>query len=149
MIFSQYIQMIKIIQEYLHSQSIESISLTGTTRDRQGVINKFQTDPNCRVFVGSLLAGGIGIDLTSASVVVHFDRWWNASKETQAEDRVHRIGQQKNVYIYRLLSKNTIEEKIDRIIKHKEKTSQEIVSSSKSLFKDMDRAELDEFFRQV
>ena len=79
--YSRYVEMIKMISNYLTDETIEHVTLTGSTRNRGKVINKFQTDENCKVFIGSLLAGGIGIDLTAASVVVHYDRWWNASKE--------------------------------------------------------------------
>ena len=80
---------------------------------------KFQTDKNVKVFICSLLAGGIGIDLTAASTVIHYDRWWNPSKENQATDRVHRIGQSRGVQVFKMVTKGTIEEHIHKIIEKK------------------------------
>lgn len=87
--------------------------------DRADQVKKFQEDPQCEVFVGSLLASGVGIDLTAASVVIHYDRWWNPAKEAQATDRVHRIGQSRGVQVFKLITKDTIEERIDWLIKDK------------------------------
>ena len=83
---------------------IDQFCSIGQSRNRGDIIKNFQTKPELKVFLGSLLAGGIGIDLTAASVVVHYDRWWNASKENQATDRVHRIGQNKNVQVMKLVT---------------------------------------------
>ena len=92
-VFSQFLAMIRMIVSHLQSIGVESAGITGQTRDRGQQIDRFNNDPDCRVFVGSLRAGGSGIDLTGGSVVIHYDRWWNAAKEDQATDRVHRIGQ--------------------------------------------------------
>ena len=92
-VYSQYLIMLDIIENYLTEQSIEFASIRGSTRNRGEEIERFNRDPNCRVFVGSLQAAGLGIDLTAASVVIHYDRWWNAARENQATDRIHRIGQ--------------------------------------------------------
>ena len=84
-------------------------------QDREGAVKKFNDD-DCRVFLASLKAGGVGIDLTQASVVIHYDRWWNPAKEDQATDRVHRLGQTRGVQVFKLLTLNTIEERIDQIL---------------------------------
>ena len=92
-VFSQYLDMLDIIEKHLQSQKIGYAQIRGSTRNRKDELIRFREDPNCEVFIGSLQAAGVGIDLVSASVVVHYDRWWNPAKENQATDRVHRIGQ--------------------------------------------------------
>src|SRR5690606_37461746 len=116
--------------------------LTGQTRNRGKVIARFQEDPDCRVFCGSLLAGGIGIDLTAASAVMHYDRWWNATKESQATDRVHRIGQNKNVQVMKLVTRGTLEEKIDQLINMKRKIFEKFMDQDEEIFKTLTREDL-------
>jgi SNF2 family DNA or RNA helicase len=116
--------------------------LTGQTKNRGQVIARFQSDPNKKIFVGSLLAGGIGIDLTAASVVIHYDRWWNASKENQATDRVHRIGQKKFVQVMKLVTRGTLEEKIDRLIASKQALFKNFLERDEELFKTMSRKDI-------
>ncbi|NGX35137.1 MAG: hypothetical protein K1060chlam1_01507, partial [Candidatus Anoxychlamydiales bacterium] len=118
-VFSQYLNMIEIIKKYLKKKSIGYACITGVTKKRFNEIKKFKEDPKCLVFVASLLAAGVGIDLSAGSVVIHFDRWWNPAKENQATDRVHRIGQNRGVQVFKLVTKNTIEERIHMIIERK------------------------------
>jgi SNF2 family DNA or RNA helicase len=146
-IYSQYVEMIRIISEYLKSSSIGHSVLTGQTKNRGRVIETFQTDPNCKVFIGSLLAGGIGIDLTAASVVIHYDRWWNASKENQATDRVYRIGQNKNVQVLKLVTRGTLEEKIDALIATKRELFEKFMDRDEELFKTFSRSQLIELLQ--
>ncbi|MCL4557083.1 MAG: DEAD/DEAH box helicase [Deltaproteobacteria bacterium] len=141
-VFSQYLEMMDIIQQWLESKKIGFVSLRGSTRKRADVIKKFQEDGTCRVFVGSLMAGGLGIDLHSASVVVHYDRWWNAAREEQATDRVHRIGQRKSVQIFKLITRGTLEEKIDSMIRRKSSLMNSIVESDDALLKRFSREDL-------
>lgn len=141
-IFSQYVGMISIISQYLTDVGVKHATLTGQTRNRGDVIKTFQTDPETKVFLGSLLAGGIGIDLTAASVVIHYDRWWNASKENQATDRVHRIGQNKNVQVMKLITRGTLEEKIDRMIQGKQALFEKFLDKDEEIFKTLSRQEL-------
>ncbi|MFW7377861.1 MAG: DEAD/DEAH box helicase [Oligoflexus sp.] len=146
-IYSQYINMIKMISSYLKDQEIDHAVLTGSTRNRGQVIQRFQTDPQCKVFIGSLLAGGIGIDLTAASVVIHYDRWWNASKENQATDRVYRIGQNKNVQVMKLVTRGTLEEKIDALIQSKRELFEKFMDKDEELFKTFSRSQLIELLQ--
>ncbi len=146
-VYSQYVSMIKIFEEYLKEQKIEHVVLTGQTRNRGKVINEFQTNPNCKIFCGSLLAGGVGIDLTAASVVIHYDRWWNASKENQATDRVHRIGQHNNVQVLKLITRGTLEEKIDELIKSKREVFEKFMDQDEEVFKTFDRQQLIELLQ--
>jgi len=118
-IYSQYLNMIRIMEKHLAQNEVDFATLTGASRNRGQIIDRFNNDPDCRVFVGSLKAGGIGIDLVAASVVIHYDRWWNAAREDQATDRVHRIGQKRGVQVFKLVTEGTLEEKISAIIEKK------------------------------
>ena len=106
--------MFEIIEEALRKEGISYLKLTGKTsiKDRFDLIEQFNNDENVKVFLISLKAGGTGINLTSADMVIHYDPWWNLSVENQATDRTHRIGQTKKVQVYKLITKNSIEEKI-------------------------------------
>lgn len=146
-VYSQYLGMINIIHKYLTDQKIGHAILTGNTRNRGKVIEQFQTDNDCKVFCGSLMAGGIGIDLTAASVVIHYDRWWNASKENQASDRVHRIGQQKNVQVLKMITKGTLEEKIDQLISSKQSIFEKFLDKDEEMFKKLSRQQLIELLQ--
>lgn len=126
-IYSQYVDMIHIMDNHLKLKGVGAVCLTGASRNRGDLIRRFNEDSDCRVFVGSLLAGGTGIDLVSASVVIHYDRWWNAAKEDQATDRVHRIGQTRGVQVFKLLTLGTLEEKISAIIEKKKNLMDSVV----------------------
>ncbi len=118
-VFSQYLDMLNIIEAYLKEKKIGFAGIRGSTRNRKEQLDKFRDDPTCEVFVASLQAAGVGIDLVSASVVIHYDRWWNPAKENQATDRVHRIGQRRGVQVFKMVTKGTIEEHIHRLIEKK------------------------------
>lgn len=126
-VFSQFLSMLDIIGNHLSTQKIGYTELRGSTRRRGDVIARFREDPSCRVFLGSLQAAGLGIDLTAASVVIHYDRWWNAARENQATDRVHRLGQSRGVFVYKLMTRHSVEENIDRMIARKAKLLDEVV----------------------
>lgn len=126
-IFSQYLGMLAIIESYLKKKNIGYASIKGSTRDRAQQIRRFREDPACEIFVASLLAAGVGIDLTVASIVIHYDRWWNPAKENQATDRVHRIGQNRGVQVFKLVTKNTIEEHIHDMIERKKGLLEDII----------------------
>lgn len=128
-IFSQYLDMLAIIEAYLKKKGIGYASIKGSTRDRSEQLKKFREDPACEVFVASLLAAGVGIDLTVASIVIHYDRWWNPAKENQATDRVHRIGQNRGVQVFKLVTKNTIEEHIHDMIERKKGLLEQIIGA--------------------
>jgi SNF2 family DNA or RNA helicase len=146
-VFSQYVKMITILDDYFTEKGIEHVVLTGSTIKRSECINTFQSNPECRIFLGSLMAGGIGIDLTAASVVIHYDRWWNASKEDQATDRVHRIGQVRSVQVFKFITKGTLEEKIDLMIAQKRNIVDKFIDSDEELFKNLDRRDLIELLQ--
>jgi superfamily II DNA or RNA helicase len=126
-VFSQYLDMLAIIETYLKKKGIGYASIKGSTRDRSQQLRRFAEDPTCEVFVASLLAAGVGIDLTGASIVIHYDRWWNPAKENQATDRVHRIGQNRGVQVFKLVTKHTIEEHIHDMIERKKGLLEDII----------------------
>lgn len=128
-VFSQYLEMLAIIEAHLKKKGIGFASIKGSTRDRSEQLRKFREDPSCQVFVASLLAAGVGIDLTVASIVIHYDRWWNPAKENQATDRVHRIGQNRGVQVFKLVSKDSIEEYIHDLIEKKKGLLEQIVGA--------------------
>lgn len=146
-IYSQYVGMIQIISNYLKVEAINHEVLTGQTKNRGRVIDRFQTDPECKIFIASLLAGGVGIDLTAASVVIHYDRWWNASKENQATDRVYRIGQNKNVQVFKMVTRGTLEEKIDLLINSKKELFEKFMDRDEEVFKAFSRSQLIELLQ--
>jgi superfamily II DNA or RNA helicase len=142
-IYSQFLGMIDIIGRFLKGQSVDFVTLTGASRNRGEIIARFNEDPQCRVFVGSLKAGGLGIDLVAASVVIHYDRWWNAAREDQATDRVHRIGQRRGVQVFKLVTEGTLEEKIAAIIERKRDLMDRVVKEDDpTLVKTFSREEL-------
>ncbi len=111
-IFSQFTSLLAFVRKELDQRKITYAYLDGQTRDRGEVVDRFQTDPECNVFLISLKAGGVGLNLTAASYVFLLDPWWNPAVEAQAIDRAHRIGQQQKVFAYRLIAKDTVEEKM-------------------------------------
>jgi superfamily II DNA or RNA helicase len=148
-VFTQYLGMIDLIGAWLDQQNVDWVELRGATRNRRAVVKRFQTDPNCRVFVASLLAGGLGIDLTAASIVIHYDRWWNAARENQATDRVHRIGQSRGVQVFKLITRGTLEDKIDKMIREKATLLDSIVEEDAATLKALTREELVELLTSV
>jgi superfamily II DNA or RNA helicase len=112
LVFSQFTSMLDIIEAALPARSIDYARLDGTTKDRGAPVKRFQTDPACKVFLISLRSGGTGLNLTAADYVVHYDPWWNPAVEDQATDRAHRLGQDKPVFVYKLIARGTLEERI-------------------------------------
>ena len=141
-VFTQYLAMMDIIERHLRSLRISFAEIRGNTPDRAKAMRDFNDNASCKVFVCSLMAGGVGIDLTSASVVIHYDRWWNAAREDQATDRVHRMGQQRGVQVFKLVTKGTLEEKIDRMIAAKGALMNSVVDNDPGSFQRFDRDQL-------
>ena len=141
-VFSQYVKMIELLSQRLDKRGTSHLVLTGETRDRGRIIRRFNSEQHERVLLASLLAGGVGIDLTGASVVLHYDRWWNPAKENQATDRVHRIGQRRFVQVFKLITRDTIEERIDELIRAKIDLMERVVAPTEDLIAGLDRGEL-------
>jgi SNF2 family DNA or RNA helicase len=127
LVFSQFVQMLEIIRAEIAEREWKQFLLTGQTDERGALVQEFQTTEDAAVFLISLKAGGAGLNLTAASYVVLFDPWWNPAVEAQAIDRTHRIGQQSTVIAYRLVVKDTIEQKIRELQKFKSAVAQDIL----------------------
>jgi superfamily II DNA or RNA helicase len=112
LVFSQFTTMLGILREELQQRGLNHCYLDGATKDRQARVHQFNSDPSIPLFLISLKAGGSGLNLTGADMVIHFDPWWNPAVEDQATDRAHRIGQKKTVYSVKLITKNSVEEKV-------------------------------------
>ena len=131
LLFSSYTSMFEIIEEQLKKLEINYLKLTGQTKvgERIKLVDEFNTNKNIKVFLISLKAGGTGLNLTGADMVIHYDPWWNLSAENQATDRTYRIGQKKNVQVYKLITKNSIEEKIYELQQKKAKLIDNMLST--------------------
>lgn len=125
LVFSQFTSMLDLLAEDLHTHKINYLKLTGKTRNRAELVKNFQQGL-APVFLISLKAGGVGLNLTRADTVIHYDPWWNNAAEQQATDRAHRIGQDKPVFVYKLIAENTIEEKIAQLQQRKAVLSQHV-----------------------
>lgn len=143
LVFSQFVSMLKLAREALTEAGIESCYLDGSTRDRAAEVDRFQNG-NAPVFLISLKAGGTGLNLTAADTVVHFDPWWNPAVEDQATDRAHRIGQKNVVTAYKLVARETVEEKILALQNRKRSLSDLSVESEQPLMEGLEMSELEE-----
>jgi len=141
-VFSQFVSMLHLIANMLDGIGVKYVSLTGSTRNREEVVNAFQEDPEVRIFLVSLKAGGTGLNLTAAEAVYLVDPWWNPAVEDQAIDRVHRIGQEKKVVAYRLVTPGTVEEKVLRLQAAKSALAAGLVSGDTSFFRTLDKETL-------
>ncbi len=129
LIFSQFTQLLALIETELKAQNISYSKLTGQTRHRQRAIDRFQSG-EARIFLISLKAGGSGLNLTAADVVIHMDPWWNPAVENQATDRAHRIGQDKPVFVYKLVAAETVEERIQQMQQQKQALADNLFDES-------------------
>lgn len=145
LIFSSFVKDLELIEKDLKDQKIKYAKLTGATSDRQKVIQSFTKDEECRVFLISLKAGGVGLNLIEADYVFVLNPWWNPAAEAQAINRAHRIGQTKNVFVYKFIATETIEEKIARLQDKKIALADSFINTNNPL-KDMSESELRELF---
>lgn len=129
LIFVNFLATIELICEQLEDMGIDFVSMTGATRDRQSLVNRFQNEPDCKVFLMTLKTGGTGLNLTAADTIFIFDPWWNVAAENQAIDRAHRIGQTNKVLAYKLITEGTIEEKIVQLQAAKKELFDNVISS--------------------
>ncbi len=141
LIFSQFTSMLKIIQERIEEKDINYALLTGATRKREEAIEKFKKS-DCPLFLISLKAGGVGLNLVEADTVIHYDPWWNPAVENQASDRAHRIGQTKTVFVYKLIVENSIEEKILQLQEKKKNLQEGMYDTSKDKAEKLDAEDL-------
>ena len=141
LVFSSFVMHLKLFEEALGKKQIKYTIMTGASKDREKLIGSFQNDPSSRVFLISLKTGGVGLNLTSADYVFILDPWWNPAAEQQAVSRAHRIGQDKNVFIYRYISSGTLEEKITKLQERKSKLAGTFIATTNPL-RDMDMHEI-------
>jgi SNF2 family DNA or RNA helicase len=146
LVFSQFVQMLKIVERAMKADGVRYEYLDGSTKDRIERIDRFQEDPTVNAFLISLKAGGTGLNLTAADTVVHFDPWWNPAVEQQATDRAHRIGQTKVVNVYRLVAAGTIEEKILELKAKKRELVASVLSEDAGGVKKLTKTDLEDLF---
>lgn len=142
LIFSQFVKFLTILKEEIERRGINYSYIDGSTRDRGAEVERFQNDPDIKVFLISLKAGGTGLNLTAAEYVFLMDPWWNPAIEQQAMNRAHRIGQQKPVFVYKFITQDSIEEKILHLQERKQRIAGDIIHTEENFFKSLDKSEL-------
>ncbi|EPR37329.1 SNF2-related protein [Desulfovibrio sp. X2] len=145
LVFSQFVQMLHIIRSWLQINKVPFAYLDGTSKDRFDQVDMFNNDPSIPIFLISLKAGGTGLNLTSADYVIHYDPWWNPAVESQATDRTHRIGQTRQVFSYKMICQNTVEEKILKLQDQKRGIADAIIPGQDS-WKSLTRDDLEMLF---
>jgi SNF2 family DNA or RNA helicase len=137
---------LKIVAKYLDEQKITYAYLDGSVKDRQAEVEKFQGNDKNRVFLISLKAGGLGLNLTDADYVFLLDPWWNPAVEAQAVDRAHRIGQTNTVFTYKFIARDTVEEKILKLQQSKLKLAKELITVEEKFVKSLSQEDIASLF---
>ncbi len=145
LIFSSFVKDLDLLETQIKRKKIKYSKLTGSTTNRQEVVDNFEKDKDCKIFLISLKAGGVGLNLVSADYVFLLNPWWNPAAEAQAINRAHRIGQKQNVFVYRFVSTETIEEKIMKLQEQKSKLADTFINSNNP-FKNMNENQIKELF---
>lgn len=145
LLFSQFTSMLSLIEDELQIRGISYVQITGETRDRRTPVKRFQSG-EVPLFLISLKAGGTGLNLTAADTVIHYDPWWNPAAENQATDRAHRIGQDKPVFVYKLIARNTVEEKIQQLQRQKAELAAGVLDTGNTAGWQLDPADIDALF---
>jgi len=143
LVFSQFTSFLSIVKKQLAQQGLSHEYLDGKTRDREACVNRFQNDPECKLFLVSLKAGGVGLNLCAAEYVFLLDPWWNPAVESQAIDRAHRIGQTNSVFAYRLIARETVEEKVIELQNSKRDLADAIIRADTRLVGNLKREDLE------
>lgn len=146
LVFSQFVQTLQLLAAEMQMRGLSYTYLDGKTRDRQERVDQFQGDPSISFFLISLKAGGVGLNLTAADYVLHIDPWWNPAVEMQASDRAHRIGQDKPVFIYKFIARDTVEEKILELQGRKKKLVEQLIAAEGSFFKSITKEDVQALF---
>ena len=142
LVFVNYLAALEKIGEKLDAHGLDYVSMSGSTRDRQRLVERFQNDPACKVFLMTLKTGGTGLNLTAADMVFIFDPWWNKAAENQAIDRSHRIGQTRKVMAYKLITQGTIEEKIVELQMKKAELFEAVISADAAALKSFTESDI-------
>jgi SNF2 family DNA or RNA helicase len=148
LIFSQFTSMLGLIEKRVIAEGIDYVKLTGNTRNRSSLVKKFQTG-KVPIFLISLKAGGVGLNLTKADTVIHYDPWWNPAIESQATDRAYRIGQDNPVFVYKLITKGSIEERIVAMQEDKKELVESLLSAGSKRALKLDKASLEQLLRPL
>lgn len=143
LVFANFLNALDCIAEDLEKAGVDYMLMTGATRDRKQLVERFQEDESCKVFLLTLKTGGIGLNLTAADYIFIFDPWWNRAAENQAIDRTHRIGQDKTVFAYKLITRGTIEEKILKLQEQKSELFDQLISSDGASIKSLDETDVE------
>ena len=143
LLFANFLTVLECVGEDLAKSGIDYLLMTGATRDREALVQRFQNDESCKVFLMTLKTGGIGLNLTAADYIFIFDPWWNKSAENQAIDRTHRIGQDKTVFSYKLITRGTIEEKILKLQELKSELFDSLISSDGASIKSLSEEDIE------
>ena len=148
LLFSGYSSMLEIIEKELKKENIEYFKLTGQTNvgDRIKLVEEFNNNDEIKVFLISLKAGGTGLNLIGADMVIHYDPWWNLSAENQATDRTYRIGQKKNVQVYKLITKDSIEERIYELQERKANLAKTMLSTETTFINKLSKEDIMSLF---
>ena len=142
LVFSQFVKHLEIVKEFLAAKNIPFAYLDGSSNDRKDQVEKFNREPDLKVFLISIKAGGLGLNLTEADYVFILDPWWNPAVEAQAVDRAHRIGQKKKVFTYKFITRNTVEEKILQLQQRKLKLTTDLITTEESIMKQLTREDI-------
>jgi len=146
LVFANYLGALDIMEEELNNQNISYLKMTGSTRNRESLVDSFQNGDEYKVLLMTLKTGGVGLNLTAADYVFIFDPWWNVAAENQAIDRVHRIGQKNSVFSYKLITRNTIEEKILQLQQQKTELVNALIDSDGDSVKSLSEQDIDFIF---
>ena len=144
LVFTNFLAVVELVSADLEQRGIGHLTMTGATGNRETLVRQFQTRPDLKVFLMTLKTGGVGLNLTAADTVFLFDPWWNAAAEAQAVDRTHRIGQDRTVFTYRLIARDSIEEKIVQLQQHKRRLFDAAISSDGAALKSLTEADVDD-----
>jgi SNF2 family DNA or RNA helicase len=144
LVFSQFVKHLDLVKEYLKQNKIDFAYLDGSSMDRKEQVERFNKDSNIKIFLISIKAGGLGLNLTEADYVFILDPWWNPAVEAQAVDRAHRIGQKKKVFTYKFITRNTVEEKILMLQQKKLRLTQELIATEESFMKQLTREDIEQ-----
>jgi non-specific serine/threonine protein kinase len=148
LVFSQFTEMLQLIKQRMEQEAIQYTYLDGSTpaAKRKEAVDNFQTNTDIKVFLISLKAGGVGLNLTAADYIYLVDPWWNPAVEQQAIDRTHRIGQKNKIFAYRMICKNTIEEKIIELQQRKKQIANELVTEDAGFIKKLSKDDIQFLF---
>jgi SNF2 family DNA or RNA helicase len=147
LVFSQFVKQLEIYRNYFDGENIPYAYLDGATRNRGDVVNEFRENPDIKLFLISIKAGGVGLNLTEADYVFILDPWWNPAVEQQAIDRTHRIGQDKKVFIYKFITKDSVEEKILALQNRKKSVAESLITTEESFVKSLTAEDIREILQ--